>query len=652
MKGPMLVRLIACAVLVVISIAHIASISHQDIAVVRTAANAPIYKGPTKVELVVLEESPRRLGGPEDRDVAAAAVEEERKNEKVTEDQVVEDASQSQGQGSSPRSPEGQQESTQEQEERNDSLQGGAVQEQETDSEQEASDSSHPTEEEQQAPEEETKKASDSEDSHKPEHPPEVEEAGEHEEKQESEKEEEEEKEIPNSEWIDLNAEVAEWDYYPTFKELSVKEPTLHLNKTKCAKMKLDNSAPKKRPPSQGACDGYAGILHIQHGDWGGASGTIFFQFMVGMLQWADQHNFKPWVHMNDVSVPVYDPVVHTQGPKTEFTMMNGMEIGWARDPDDPLGYTFAGKPRLNDRDGEKALFSDKFEFTGTGIWEHYFEPVSDFSPGDPSCVDKPYVKFEYVHVMPGLHSHSPWMTHPWRYWMPEHIQQPDLSFDDWFKAPRKHAAVTTNRYIRFNAEMEQRAACALPNPKNSLGMHIRHGDKESSRDYIPVGDFLPYCEAFVDGGGGSIYLATDSALVYEEIKRDWPERVSSHVVRQPSVKGLSRNDTAAFNLGVSQHRTNVEALTDALAMSKCTYLLHGLSALSEASFFVNPGLTERAVNLESEARNHDVEFFTKEILPRGRMSKKKSLGGGETKVSKKSSGVKKSENNLRGKTS
>jgi len=382
--------------------------------------------------------------------------------------------------------------------------------------------------------------------------------------------------------------EVVDWDYYPNIQEQSVKDPTLHLDSTKCTNLELDTSVPTKRPASQGACDGYAGILHIQHGDWGGASGTIFFQYMTALLQWADQHNYKPWVHMNDVSVPVYDPVVHSQGPKTEFTMMNGMEIGSARDAQDPFGYTFPGKPRLKG-DVEKP-YPENFEFEGTGIWEHYFEPLSDFSPGDASCLDKPLVAFEYDQVMPGLHSHAPWTSRPWRYWMPEYIRKSDESFADWFKPQRKHAADTTKRYIRFNAEMEQRAACAHPNTENSLGMHIRHGDKEASRDYIPVKDFLPFCEAFVNGGGGDIYLATDSGLVFEEIVREWPERVSSHVVRQPAVEGLSRNDTAAFSLGISAHRTNVEALTDALAMSKCTYLLHGLSALSEVAFFINPG--------------------------------------------------------------
>jgi hypothetical protein len=104
---------------------------------------------------------------------------------------------------------------------------------------------------------------------------------------------------------------------------------------------------------------------------------------------------------------------------------------------------------------------------------------------------------------------------------MPAYIQKRDQPWEDWFKPQRERAAATTKRYIRFTSAMEQRAACAHPNTQNSIGMHIRHGDKEASRDYIPVADFLPFCEAFVDTSGGDIFLATDSALVLEEIMRD-----------------------------------------------------------------------------------------------------------------------------------
>ena len=419
--------------------------------------------------------------------------------------------------------------------------------------------------------------------------------------------------------WTDLEEPVADWDYFPDMKEQLVRERSSKLDPDKCSKLNLKTSPPKRRPPSKGACDGYEGILHIQEGDYGGASGTIFFQYMIGHLQWAAQHNYKPWVHLNDFSKPVFDTAVHTQGPGVKFTMMDGMEVGLARDKRDPYGYLFPGRPKLR---SDIDMASNEFVFEGTGVWEHYFEPVSDFSPGDPSCSQKLLVTLDSDQVTTGLHSQAPWSPKAWRYSMPDYIQQTNISLQDWFEPQRRHAAAIAKRHIRVNARMKQRAACAHPNPENSLGMHIRHGDKWlSSRNILSVSEFLPYCEAFVDNGGGAIYLATDSSMVFDEIKRDWPDHVATRIVRQQAVKGLSRNGTAAFELGVSTHRTNVEALTDGLALSKCTYLLHGLSALSEAAFYMNPGLIERAVNLETrEDHRLEVDYFVNQILPRGRV--------------------------------
>jgi hypothetical protein len=162
---------------------------------------------------------------------------------------------------------------------------------------------------------------------------------------------------------------------------------------------------------------------------------------------------------------------------------------------------------------------------------------------------------------------------------------------------------------------MEQRAACAHPRPKNSLGMHIRHSDKESSRDIVPLTRFLEFALAFVKAVDGDIFVATDSALVLEEILQKWPTQVQDRIIFQAGLQGLSWNETAAFDLGVSTHRTNTEALTDLLALSKCTYLLHGLSALSEAVFYLNPGLMKRAINLDDFEKDYQVDYFVHKIL-------------------------------------
>jgi len=416
----------------------------------------------------------------------------------------------------------------------------------------------------------------------------------------------------------DHSATVADWEYHPNKPKQIVRDPEVHLDPKKCSTITNMPPTMSRQQPSFGSvCDGFDGVLHISQGDAGGASGTIFFQFMVGMLQWADQFNYMPFVHLNNFSAKVYDTQVHGQDPGRSFTMMGGMQIGNALDARDPGRCVFPGRPELKASSG---LRPEKFTLNGTGVWQHYFEPISPFDPGgDPSCEALPLVTMTREHIVFGIHSQAPWAPHPWRYLMPEYILQSKIPLQDWLMEQRHHAIRTTRRYIRFTPHMEQLAACAHPRPRNSLGMHIRHADKELSRWSIPVSMFLGFAQAFVSAEDGDIFVATDSGLVLEEILQTWPSEVRERVVYQPGVQGLSRNETAAFDLGVSVHRTNTEALTDLLALSKCTYLLHGLSALSEAVFYLNPGLMERAINLEDFETRYAVDYFVDTILPRGK---------------------------------
>ena len=63
--------------------------------------------------------------------------------------------------------------------------------------------------------------------------------------------------------------------------------------------------------PTHHACDDYRGVLHIECGDFGGAGGTIFFQFIVAQLIYAEEHRLLPFIHMDNFSHLVYDEAVH-----------------------------------------------------------------------------------------------------------------------------------------------------------------------------------------------------------------------------------------------------------------------------------------------------------------------------------------------------
>lgn len=430
----------------------------------------------------------------------------------------------------------------------------------------------------------------------------------------------------------DSEAEVADWEYFPSLMHSDSYHNTNNNNSIKSKEksgkycdifmQNIDTNPPPKRIPTNTACDGFEGVLHIRHYDQGGASGTAFFLFTIGMIHWANQHNYLPWIHIDsNYTKPIWDQTVHTTDTEISFTMKTGMEIGWARDRRDNEDHIFPGRPKFRNNTGKKSLFPKQFSAHGTGVWEHYFLPITNFVPGDASCKGKPLVRFDDDHIVPGIHSNAPWAPRAWKYSPAPYILREDLDWDEWFEPQRRHAAETSHKYIRFNPMMELRANCALPDRAFSLGMHIRHGDKYLERDVIEPDVFLQYAEAFVMNGGGSIYLATDSAKVVETVVQDWPKNVALHIVHQPSVLGLTSNDTAAFDIGISSHRTNIEALTDIAALSKCTFFLHSLSAMSEAVLYLNPGLIERSINLEDwkHKKTKRVHYFVNTILPKGR---------------------------------
>jgi len=427
----------------------------------------------------------------------------------------------------------------------------------------------------------------------------------------------------------DPKATLVAWDYFPEREPrrdaswakaeplTSSSEPP---DEMECDRLMnhIDTSPPPKREASNRACETYDGVLHIDRYDGGGASGAAFFCFTIGMLAWAEQHNYLAWIHIdNGFTKPIWDPVVHmntTNSSPTTFRMLEGMDIDWARDPRDKYSHKFPGKPFVREE-----LLAHDFEVKGTGVWEHYFLPPNDFVPGDISCQNKPLVRFDLDHIVPGIHANAPYAPRPWRFSEAKYLIRKDLSWDDWFRPQRKHGAEVTERYIRFNPMMERRARCAFPNPEFSLGMHIRHGDK-AEREILEVERFFGIAEAFVNNGGRSIYLATDSKVVVDNIMKEWPEHITDHIVRQPSVEGLTSDHFAAFDLGISSHRTNIEALTDIIGLSKCTFLLHGMSAMTEAALYLNPGLVTRSVNIEDpQYSDYSPDDFVKYMMPLGK---------------------------------
>ena len=414
-----------------------------------------------------------------------------------------------------------------------------------------------------------------------------------------------------------------------------------------------DQSINVTQTPTHHACDGYQGIYHVAMTDILGGVGTALIQLVLGQLLYAEHHQLKPWIHLGNTSQVIYDPLVHGQGPGVHLTAMVGRNASYvlpSRQHYRSRKDMIPGPPN----NSTQPLQSTHLFFPGTGIWNHYFLPVSDFVPGDTSCSSKLYVTMDLYLITPGLHGFDTHRrTAAWRYdYLPEYSTQPYKPLHEWLYPQRQRAHDVWQRFrIRLQPHLWQRATEANPECSSSpilllnkeeepnthrhfcLGLHIRHSDKAAGRRQVPVAEFLPYAQAFVqqqqqqndNNHHYHIYIATDSTRVLEEIHSTWPADIRSRIRTLEGARRSSnqmavfdmmhhdQNDPHGSSSSKHHHATNEQALVEIAALSRCHFLVHGLSALSEASIWMNLHLHDRSVNLE-EQDHLDPTAFTQLI--------------------------------------
>lgn len=352
------------------------------------------------------------------------------------------------------------------------------------------------------------------------------------------------------------------------------------------------------------ACRGYQGILHIAQGDKEGAAGTIFFLFVLNQIMYAQEHRLIPWVHLNNASYHVHDPVQHGFGPRTIW-VRDIVGASWTslRDPISEKNFGFPGPPKWNhtqESSHSVRTRSQPVTVQGNGVWNSYFDPVSPFSHNDPSCQKLPLVRLSYSQIIPGLHLNCPWALRAWRYGgLPPSLRHDEVSYAEWFRPIRQRGSEIVREYVRFQPYLQQRAHRAN-SARKCLAIHVRHSDKANRRQKIALSKFLPYMDTFLkEVPAGKIYVATDSVKVLQKL-----QGMSEYQGRLHWQEGTLRSNdtTAVFRMTSGHHVTNIQVLVDILAMSKCQFLLHGLSAVSEAVLYVNPKLHQvdhHSINLE-----------------------------------------------------
>lgn len=173
----------------------------------------------------------------------------------------------------------------------------------------------------------------------------------------------------------------------------------------------------------------------------------------------------------------------------------------------------------------------------------------------------------------------------------------------------RESGSALVKNHIRLLPYLHTLAETANPFTE-CLALHIRHSDKANRRRKIPVQRFLPYVQAYMEekqkvekDKNFAIYLATDSHHVLTKINEEWPSEILDQLQWQK--QAVRSNDTTPVFTLSSHHTTNTEVLVDIIAMSKCQYLLHGFSAVSEAAHYLNRNFYKkrRSINLELQNR-------------------------------------------------
>lgn len=372
-------------------------------------------------------------------------------------------------------------------------------------------------------------------------------------------------------------------------------------------------------------CFHYDGILLISYADKDGFA-TVFFFYVMNQLLYAEKHNLLPWIHLdNEANTHVYDKTEHNyvDSPLSlKLQVLNGLHWDSYDDSENSQTYEYPGTPILDHKDPESE--SSIVTLNGTGIWSSYFEAPSRLDPvrdlaGDPkstssTCHSKPIFQLTLRQIEPSLMVFCPYCVRAWRRKStPPTLAQWNKPYQEWFEPMRRSAQGVVHRHIHPTEEMITLAHKSNPVVESEdacLALHIRHSDKADSREPIPVKDFLPYAEAYFQasiwiGTTIVVYVATDSNSVIKEIEDAWPKKLTTYIKFQKGEMGQpvlrSDNKTAVFKLSQEHHRTNSEIMVDILAMAKCEFMVHGMSAVSEAVHYMNPRLHDQSVNLEEE---------------------------------------------------
>lgn len=389
-------------------------------------------------------------------------------------------------------------------------------------------------------------------------------------------------------------------------------------------------------------CYMYHGILHIASSCRATTTSRSFFHTILNQLYYAMKYNLLPFIHLEESSsttiydndISIYDTynLSHTKTNMT-VSILHGMAVSVVN-YQEKNQLLYPGIPGMK----EKKLQQTNITLTGNGIWNMYFEPIignylllSNHDDDDSNtnvnqhdnedCFSKlPMIRMDESLIKPGLESYCPWSIRSYRYdsvpdklWWNHTSGNSTSLLRHWYEPMRRQAHEIVKKFYKFQPYIIQRANDVHPmsynNSSKCLGVHIRMNGKDGKyRTKIKADLYGTYMDIYERMGGTCIYLATDSRKAYQYISKNLPQRIINILYSQGQFIVRSSKDIPLHHIE-KHHRVNAEVLVDIVALSKCSFLIHGYSTTSEAAIYINLMLHNHSINIEDPTRMSILDF-------------------------------------------
>jgi hypothetical protein len=240
-----------------------------------------------------------------------------------------------------------------------------------------------------------------------------------------------------------------------------------------------------------------------------------------------------------------------------------------------------------------------------TNAWECFFDPVSDYSITDLFDEDVSFLEqcsildFDSKRIIP-----CPSLKHDRsrKGYIPVPLnvtltnRWPDLLRGDNLKRPDLHHVLNglVNEFIRVKPAILEKVDAYLDRYFSGhpvIGVHIRGAEHNveiegwhkmaRAPEKLYMGEVDAYLQTQPDA---KVFLATDTTKTLNAFRWKYDERLLYYDARRSARDGAPHCETRGYEIGE-------EVLIDGLLLSKCNFLVHGISSVSNGALAFNPDL-------------------------------------------------------------